>query len=218
MVDTNIGRQPGVAFAVWRDVNESSGATPIFVRGVGVENLGNDLLRDCCIEQSAFCSCYPVDLGQIGERKDISGKENRRRWLCVARRLREPVIKAAASRASNMGKHTIKCDPSLLIGIEPLIEEIAKETAVLGDSLTVDADCGGDRVRAVLGVGSKVAHRGEAESSDDGIFHNVNVFVNLADLETALEVDVTVARLEFAVDHVRELPLGARDESAFRSA
>jgi hypothetical protein len=137
MVDTDIGRQPGVAFSVWRDVNEGNGASPIFVRGVGVKNLGNGLLRDGCIEQSAFCSCYPVDSGQIGERKDISGKKNRRRWLCVARRLREPVIKAAASRASNMGEHTIECDPSFLICIESLIEEIAKETAVLGDSLTV---------------------------------------------------------------------------------
>src|SRR5438128_8287790 len=109
-----------------------------------------------------------------------------------------------------MGEHTIECGPSLLICIEPLIEKIAKETAVLGDSFTVDADSGSDRVGAMLGVGSKIANRGEAEPGDDGIFDNVNVFVNLAGLETPLEVDVTGATMACAVDNMHELKMGPR--------
>jgi hypothetical protein len=64
----------------------------------------------------------------------------------------------------------------------------------------------------VFGVRSEIADGGETQSRDDGIGYRVNVFVNPAGLETAVQADVAVAGNHFAVHQVGELPLRARNE------
>ncbi len=48
-------------------------------------------------------------------------------------------------------------------------------------------------------------------SGDHGISNNVDVFVDLAGLKSAVQVDVAVAGHEFAVDGVGELPFSCAE-------
>ena len=106
-----------------------------------------------------------------------------------------------------MGEHTVKRDPTLLVGIEPLEEEVPQKASVLRDAFTMNANDGRYRLRIMLGVRGEVAHGGKAEAGDHGVLHHVHVLVDLAGRKAALQVNVAIAGLEFAIDHVRELPL-----------
>ena len=50
VINTDVGPDGGVALAIGGGVNERGGASPIFVRSVGEEYFGNDLLADGTIE------------------------------------------------------------------------------------------------------------------------------------------------------------------------
>ena len=65
----------------------------------------------------------------------------------------------------------------------------------------------------MLGIGRKVADGGEATAGHDRVGDNVNVFVNLARLKAAVQMNMPVAGDELAVDGVGELPFGARNDA-----
>ena len=165
----------------------------------------------CALEQAACLSGNRIGLGSIGKGKDVGREENRRGGLRVARGLGEAIIEAAAAGSGNVSQNAIERDPSFFVGIEILIEKIAKKAAVLRNAFAVDARRGSDGIGGMFGIGRKVADRSKAPAGHDGIGDDVNVFINLARLKAAVEMDISVARDEFAVDGLRELPLRARE-------
>ncbi len=64
----------------------------------------------------------------------------------------------------------------------------------------------------MLGIGSEIAHRREAQARHHRILHYINVFVDLSRMEAAIQMDVPVAGRELAGDGLRELPFGARND------
>ena len=214
VIDADVFGERSVVFAVGAGVNERGGAAPIFVRSVGEKNPGHDFVGDGAVEQARRLSGDRICLGLIGEGKDVGGEKDGRGRLRVARRLGETVVEAAAARSGDVGENAVERDPSLFVGIETLIEKVAQEAAVLRNAFAVDAGRGSDGIGSVLGIGGEVANRGEAAAGDDGVGDDINVFVNLARLKTAVQMDMPVAGCEFAVDGVGKLPFGAGNDGA----
>ncbi len=117
-----------------------------------------------------------------------------------------------------MCEDAVEGDASFFVGIETLIEEIAEEASVLRDAFAVDARRGSDGIGRVLGVGGEVADSSESAAGNDGIGDDVNIFVDLARLKAAVEVDMAGARDEFSIDGVRKLPLRAGNNRALGPA
>ena len=59
----------------------------------------------------------------------------------------------------------------------------------------------------MFGIRGEVTHGREAKSRNHGILNCIDVFVNLAGLKAAIEMDVPVAGNRFSINRVRELPL-----------
>ena len=110
-----------------------------------------------------------------------------------------------------MRQDSVDGDASLLVRVESLVEQVAQEATVLRNALAVDALRWRDRFRIVFRVRREITEHREATARDNRISHDVNVFVKLARLESAVEVDVPIARGQFPVDGMREFPLIARD-------
>src|SRR6266700_7501043 len=70
----------------------------------------------------------------------------------------------------------------------------------------------------MLHIRGEVTHGREAESGHDWIRDQVDIFVNAARHEAAVEMDGTVTQCQLAVDHRGKLPLRARDDSALALA
>ncbi len=134
--------------------------------------------------------------------------------MCVPRGLREPIVETAAAGARDVRENAVQRGFALFVGIEPFIEEIAQETPVLRNPLAVDAGRGDDRIRAVLGIGGKVADRREAEARNHRIGHDIHVFVDATGLKPAIQMNMPIAGSEFPVDGFGELPLRCRNENA----
>ncbi len=117
-----------------------------------------------------------------------------------------------------MRQHSVDCDASFFIGVETLIQKVAKKAAVLRNPLSVDSLGRRDRFRIVFCVGSKIAKHCEGAACDDWVGDNINVFVELACLESAFQVDMSITRLQFPIDRAGELPLIARNCRAWRFA
>src|SRR5258707_3132324 len=196
-------------------VNQGSGASPIFVGGVGEKDFRYDFYRDGAIEKTCGLCGGGIGFGAIGEREDVGREEHRGSGLRVARRLSEPIVEVAATGACDVGEDAIEGDATFLVGVEALIKEVAQEAAILRDAFAIDARRGGDGVGSMLGVGREVANDGETASGYNRIGDDVNVFVDFAWLESAVQVNVPIARRELAVNRVRELPFGSGDNRAF---
>jgi len=115
-----------------------------------------------------------------------------------------------------MGEDAVESDFPVFVGVEALVKKIAQETAILRNTFAVDALRGSERLGIVLSVGSEVADGGEAESGDDGVLHDVDVFVDFSGLKAAIEMDVAIAGYKFAIESLRKLPFGAGDDGSFR--
>ena len=117
-----------------------------------------------------------------------------------------------------MGENSVERDASVFVGVETLIKKVAQKAAVLRNAFAVNAGRGRDRIGGMLGVGGEVADRSEPPASHNRIGDGVNVFVNLARLKSAVQMDIPVAGGEFAFDGLRKLPLSARDFGALSIA
>src|SRR4051794_11417898 len=126
-VDPELGRDGGIRRAIWKRVDEGGAPSPIFVRRVRQEDLRHHVVGPSAIEETAFCSRPRIRRRQIGEWEHVGWKEDRRRWLGIARRLGKTVIEAAAPRACHVREHTVERDAALLVGIEALVEHLAQE-------------------------------------------------------------------------------------------
>ncbi len=133
----------------------------------------------------------------------------------VAGRLSEAMVETAAAGSGNVRENAVDGDAAVFVGVETLVEEVAEEAAVLGDAFGDDARGGSDGVRGTFCVRGKIAEGGEAEAGDDGIFDDVDVFVDAAGGEAAVEMDGAIAGRDFAVDGCGELPFRTRDGAAF---
>src|SRR5208337_2873021 len=205
MIDADVVGDHRVVFAVGVRVNESRHAAPIFIRRVGEENPGHGFVGGGAIEQAATFPGDWIFLRLIGEGEDVGGKENGRVGLRVARRLSETVVEAAAASSGHVGENAVERDASVFVGIEPLIEKVPQKAAVLRYAFAIDALRWSQRVGSVLGVGSKIANGRESAAGHDGVGNNVNIFVDLAGLKAAVQMDKAVAGHEFAVDSMGKL-------------
>ena len=214
VIDADVVRDRRVLFAVGAGVNQRGSAAPVFVRGIGEENLRHDFLGDGAVEQAAGLSGDRIFLGLIGEWKNIGRKEDRGRGLRVARGLGEAIIETAAARSGNVRQNAVERNASFFVRIEALIEEVAQEAPILRNAFAIDACRGSDGIGCVLGIGREVAYRGEAAAGHDRIGDHVNIFVDFSGLKAAVQVDMAVTRSEFAVDRLRELPFRAGNDGA----
>jgi len=131
MVDANIGPDGRVMLAVRSGVDKRGSASPIFIRSVREENLGDDIFGRRAIEQAAFLVGNRIDLGLIRERKNICVLKYGLSWLRIVRGLRESIVETATARAGHMRQYAIESDAAIFIGIESLIKKIAQESAIL---------------------------------------------------------------------------------------
>ena len=154
---------------------------------------------------------------RVGEGKNVRWEKERRGGLSVARWLREAVIEAASARAGNVSEDTVDGDTAVLVGVESLIEEVAKKAAVLRNAFNEDAGNRSNSLWIVFRVGSEIAKDSEGESGNDGIGNDVHVFVDFSGFETAFEMDGAIVGDEPTFDCFGELPFAARDGGALRS-
>ena len=195
-------------------MNESRRTAPIFIRRVGEKDFGHNLIRGGTVEQPRSLARDGVFFGFIGEGKNIRGEEDRRGGLRVARRLGETVVEASAAGSRDVGKNAVERHSSFFIRIEALVKKVAQKAPVLRDAFAVDTLCRSNGVGIVLGIGSKVTYGREASAGHDRVGDDIDVFVNLSGLEAAVQVNKPICRDELAIDGMRELPLGARNEGA----
>src|SRR5271163_4500402 len=126
-------------------MNQRCSPAPILVGRVGEKDFGHDLVGRCLLEES-----------RVGERRDVCWEEHRRGRLRIARGLGETVVETAAAGPGYVSENTVKRDPSFLIRIKALVEEVAQEAPVLRNALSINTLCRGDGFGIMLGVGSKV--------------------------------------------------------------
>ena len=117
-----------------------------------------------------------------------------------------------------MRQNSVEGDAALFVGIESLIEQVAEKSTILRNPFSIDTNGRCDRIRSVLGIGREIADGCETQASNDGIRNNIDVFVNLPGLETALQVNVTIAELDLAVYHMPELPFRSGNGDSRRFA
>ncbi len=94
-----------------------------------------------------------------------------RRWMKWAvRRAKvvQTIVEAAAAGSGNVGENAVERDAAFFVGIEALIKEVAQESTVLRDALTINPRNRSDGIWAVLGVGGKIAYGREAEPATTG--------------------------------------------------
>ena len=96
IINANIGADDGIMLTVGGGVNQRSRASPVFVRCMREENLRDDTIRRSTVEQAALLMRERIDLRLIGEGKNIGREKYGRGRLCIARRLREAIVKIAA--------------------------------------------------------------------------------------------------------------------------
>src|SRR5207248_704562 len=82
-------------------------------------------------EQRIGNACFGIGRRSVGERKQIDREEDVEELQRVARGLTEPMIERAASGAANLIEDAVEDLASLLIGVEALIQEVAKKSTAL---------------------------------------------------------------------------------------
>ena len=83
-VTADVGRKPRVFRAVDRRVIERRGAAPVFVRGVGVEDVGLKRRLGRVRQQPVGHAGFRIVLLGVGERKDVGRVEEVQVGMAVA--------------------------------------------------------------------------------------------------------------------------------------
>src|SRR5206468_9347819 len=87
-------------------------------------------LRPC--EEAVGRSSLRVGFRAVRERKEIDRIEDVEELQRVARRLAEPVVERAASRASHLIEDAVEYAAPCFVLVEALIQKVPQETAALG--------------------------------------------------------------------------------------
>ena len=162
----------------------SDAARPqVLVAAVHVEHLRHVPQRLGMRDERAAGAGLRVGLLDAREREDVGRIEERRVRLRVARRLREPVIEAAAARAGRVREEAVVRLPPLLVRVEALVQEVPQEPAGLGHAV-------GDAVlrrrragRIVLQKRDDVPHGRHAGADDHRAGRAIHRLVDPAGLE-----------------------------------
>ncbi len=130
-VDPHVVHERRVARAVDRRVDERRGAPPVLVLRVRVEHLRQQLRRSRVRQQSIGGARFRIFLDRVRKWKDVGRVEEVQIRMAIPRRLREPVIEAAAAGPRDMGDHTVEHLAIALVSIEPVVQVRAQEAAAL---------------------------------------------------------------------------------------
>src|SRR5580704_7734933 len=144
-------------------MDQGRGAAPILVRGIGEKYFRRSMRFVGSIEQTGGLAALGIGFRKIRKREQICRKEDAGEWLGVARRLCKTMIEAAPARTSNVSDDAVHYLAALLVGIEVLVEKMAKKAAALRNSDSVNAMSFGGGFRIVFQVGKEIADSREAE-------------------------------------------------------
>src|SRR5262245_3543798 len=123
------------------------------------------------------------------------------------------MIEAAVAAARDMRVDGVEDLPVRFVGVETLIDEVAKVAAGLRNAESQSAFDRGHVVTLVFEIRRQVARRRKAQPHDRRGLRAIDDLVNLARLETALEIDVCRIGNGLSVDEAREPPFAARDHT-----
>src|SRR5580704_17500330 len=112
-------------------MRERRRAAVVFIRCVGVKNLRRGAAADGSLQQPVGDAGFRVDLIHLGERKNIGGIVEVEKGTRVAGRLRELMVKAAASTTRNMGPHAVEDGPAALVLVHYKVQESPQKPAAL---------------------------------------------------------------------------------------
>ena len=160
----------------------------VLVAAVDEEDLGPHARGALVRRQPVARPGHRVGFLLAREREEIGRIEERRERLGVARRLREPVVEAAAARARRVRKNGVERPPPLLVRVEPLIQEMAQQAPGLRDAVRDAVLHRGDARRVVLQIRDEVPDRGQTSAGDDGALRAIDHLVDAAGCEPALQV------------------------------
>src|SRR5262249_13598932 len=133
----------------------------------------------------------------VSEREAVAGIEVLLVLAVVTRRLGEAVVEEAEPATGDVRHQAVEYFAASLIDVEPLVQEVAQEPTTLRDAEAVRP---GDRGLAVRGAervvgatvvlqeGDQVAGRGIAEPLHDRALGLANQLVDIAGLESTLQV------------------------------
>ena len=133
-VDPDVVHQRRVRGAVDRRVNQRGRAAPVFVFRVRIEDLRQQIGRARVRQQTVGDAALRIALGQIGEGKDVGRIEEVQVRMAVARRLREPMVEAAAAGAGDVRDDAVEDLAIALVSVEAVIQVGAEESAALRDA------------------------------------------------------------------------------------
>ena len=147
--------------------------------------MGEENLRRCVrpvrrIQEAGRFTRFRIVFRNVGIGKQIRREEDARQWLRVARRLREAMIETASAGAGHMGDDAIHDLPALLVHVEVLVQEMAKEAAALRNSYRIDLANRSRRLRIIFKVGQEIADPSQPNSHNHRIFRLIDDFINFA--------------------------------------
>src|ERR1700688_686688 len=117
------------------------------------------------------------------------------------------MIEAAPASTRDVSNDAVHHLTALLVGIEVLVEKMAKKAAALRDSDSVNAMSLGCGVPIVFQIRKEIADSREAEASDDRVFCFINDFIDFPGLKTVVQMNEMNIGNEFSIDGVGKAPL-----------
>src|SRR5438445_13348846 len=116
-------------------MNQRGGPSPVLVPGVRDDDL-RPLIRAVrrSREEPVRDARLGIGLRPAREREEVRGIEERREAVSVTRGLREAMVEAPAPRAGGVNEQPVEDFPAGLVGVEPLVQEVAQETPALRDA------------------------------------------------------------------------------------
>src|SRR5262245_185788 len=123
------------------------------------------------------------------------------------------MIEAAVAAARDVRVDGVEDLPVFFVGVEALIDEVAKVAASLRDAESQSAFDRGHVVTLVFEIRRQVARRRKAQPHDRRVLRAINDLINLARLETAFEMDGCRIGNGLPIDKTRETPLSARNHT-----
>ncbi len=225
LVDADVVRNVGVAFAGGLGRITRSGGLPVFDVAHGMDDLRTGVGFPAAVEQAARLSGDGIVRAAVGQRRFRSG------ILLLgmlrpgqAPRLREAHIDVVAYR-TDMRLHPLENLPALFVLVEAEVEIGAQQAPTLRDAVEERVpDLPGQRVgRAIVVLGrvmeerSHVADRRQPQPHHDRVLGGVHQLVDVVGVEAVLEADLL--RVGYARERrgvaVGEGPVAIRDHGAW---
>ena len=126
MVDADVIHHGHIRFAVDGRMDERSCPTPVLIRRVRVEDLG-EKLRVHAIEKPLAQTRFRIGLSHVRKREDVGGMKEIDIGVGVTRCLREAMIEAATPPARNVGQHAVENAPVSLVFVETMVQKRSEE-------------------------------------------------------------------------------------------